>query len=91
MHDQLCDAPNNRELSRTQSDDLLAFPWMTKPNEHTNNSSQLVDDNRHLANSEEISKYQWWLQKLHREKKDLETANEQLKTELSMVRLYHTA
>uniref|UniRef100_A0A914YQ33 Uncharacterized protein n=1 Tax=Panagrolaimus superbus TaxID=310955 RepID=A0A914YQ33_9BILA len=46
---------------------------------------------RHLSFDNEVSRYQWMLQKVYKEKKELELLNEQLRTQLAMEKRAHEA
>jgi hypothetical protein len=98
MHDQLCDALTNKSpLDRAQSDEIIGFPTVFtslegEPNAHTpSGAMEESSSERHLSFDTEVSRYQWMLQKVYKEKKELELLNEQLRTQLAMEKRAHEA
>ncbi|KAI1711804.1 rap/ran-GAP domain-containing protein [Ditylenchus destructor] len=97
VHDQLCEAPLFKELNRAQSDDILGFPsYGSEPkspfattSEDTGGMVTELDTERHLSFDDELAKYQWWLQKTLKEKRELELLNDQLKAQLAMEKRSH--
>uniref|UniRef100_A0AC34F1L5 Rap-GAP domain-containing protein n=1 Tax=Panagrolaimus sp. ES5 TaxID=591445 RepID=A0AC34F1L5_9BILA len=96
MHDQLCDALTNKSpLDRAQSDEIIGFPTVFTSLEGEpsalGSAMEEASSERHLSFDNEVSRYQWMLQKVYKEKKELELLNEQLRTQLAMEKRAHEA
>uniref|UniRef100_A0A7E4VCY1 Rap-GAP domain-containing protein n=1 Tax=Panagrellus redivivus TaxID=6233 RepID=A0A7E4VCY1_PANRE len=92
MHDHLSEATNVKYLDRAQSDEVIGFPTVTQGLEsESQQHEEITASDRHLSFDNEVSKWQWKLQKMANEKKALELLLDQFKTQLAMEKRAHEA
>uniref|UniRef100_A0A914DYP7 Rap-GAP domain-containing protein n=1 Tax=Acrobeloides nanus TaxID=290746 RepID=A0A914DYP7_9BILA len=89
VHDQLYESISPRSLDRAQSDEALRFYDDSKCPSPQVFHEDASSDQHHVSFDSELAKYQYWLQKALKERKELELLCDQLKAQLALEKRAH--